>query len=161
MQSEIQGTTNIDAAGRNAEASPAFRPGTVATYAALNALLALSALLPWERLGFISASGLEVGRGWLVLAAALVAGVMACASLGRGRSIRGLRFAQVLAGVVALLMVGIEIAVLANACQGGSDNGLYATSDFCVQPVMGMGAVLAGIGGLGLGAFAVFRRPSN
>lgn len=160
MQSEID-TTNVVAAQRDPLPMSALRPGTVVAYAALDALLALSALLPWERLGFISASGLEVGRGWLVLATALVAGVMACVALGRGKAMRGLQFTQMLTGAVALLMVGFEIAVLTNACPSGSGDGPYATSDFCVQPVMGIGAVLAGISGLGLCVFAAVRRPAS
>lgn len=160
MRSEIQGT-NVLSAGQEPATVRTLRPGTVVTYAALDALLALSALLPWERLGFISASGLEVGRGWLVLITALVAGLLACVTLGRGSSMTGLRVTHVLAGAVAVLMVGVEIAVLANACQGGSGDSLYAMSDLCVQPVMGIGAMLAGIGGFGLVAFAAFRGPTT
>lgn len=40
----------------------------------------------------------------------------------------------------------------------GEENQLF---DLCVRPGLGVGAVLAGIGGLGLGIAAAFRHPRH
>ena len=137
---------------------PAIFPGfssACVTYLVINGFLVVSTFLPWERLAFITASGLEVGRGWVVLITALVAGVLAEESLRRGKSVTGLRIAQWGSGVAAMGMFAVELIVIASACSGKQDQ-LF---DFCVQPVLGVGAVLAGIGGLALAAAATFRHP--
>lgn len=125
------------------------------TYLIVNGLLVVSTFLPWERLAFITASGLEVGRGWVVLIAALVAGVLAEESLRRGRAVLGLRLAQWGSGVAAMGMFALELIVISSACSG-EENQLF---DLCIRPGLGVGAVLAGIGGLVLGAAATFRHP--
>ena len=124
-------------------------------YLLVNGLLVVSTLLPWERLGLLSASGLEVGRGWVVLVAALVGLAVAGESLRKGRPVTGLRVAQWASAAAAVGMFVIELAVIGSACSGGEDQ-LF---DFCVQPSLGIGAVLAGIGGLGLALAATFRHP--
>ena len=133
---------------------PGFSSACV-SYLVINGLLVVSTFLPWERLAFISASGLEVGRGWVVLIAALVAGVLAEESLRHGRAVTGLRVAQWASGVASMGMFAVELIVIASACSG-EENQLF---DLCVRPGLGVGAVLAGIGGLALGAAATFRHP--
>jgi hypothetical protein len=125
------------------------------TYLLANGLLVVSTLLPWERLGFFTESGLELGRGWVVLIAALVGLVVAEESLRKGRPVTGLRLAQWASAAAAVGMFAVELMVIASACSGGQ-NGLF---DICIQPSLGIGAVLAGIGGLGLGLAATFRNP--
>jgi hypothetical protein len=124
-------------------------------YLLANGLLVVSTLLPWERLGFFTESGLELGRGWVVLIAALVGLVVAEESLRKGRPVTGLRVAQWVSAAAAVGMFVIELMVIASACSSG-ENELF---DICIQPSLGIGAVLAGTGGLGLGLAATFRNP--
>jgi hypothetical protein len=125
-------------------------------YLVANGLLVVSSLLPWETVGALSASGLELGRGWVVLIAALVGLAVAEESLRKGRPIMGLRVAQWASAAAAIGMFVIELAVIGSACSG-DENDL--SNMLCIQPSLGIGAVLAGIGGLGLGLAAAFRHP--
>jgi hypothetical protein len=116
-----------------------------------NALLLISALLPWETLGALTASGLDIAKGWIVLLAALGAGGAALGSILAGRPVTGARPLQFASAGVAAGMAGLHIVQLANYC---------SSSDlFCLQPGVGSGAVLSLLFGLALGAVALFANP--
>jgi hypothetical protein len=144
-----------------------FNSGVVSAYLALNVVLAIAALLPWETLGTVEASGIELGRGWVVLGAAVIGGLLSLDSLSVKSSVGALRFTQVAVGCAAVAMVVAEIVVLSSAGEAPSSTGGYNINDYLfqpdpsVQPEIGAGAVIAGGAGAILAALALFKGPAE
>jgi hypothetical protein len=121
-------------------------------YLLINGVLAISAFLPWQTLAFFSASGVDIGVGWVVVLGALAAGGVAVWAISQGGPlpwwVRGAQFASAGAGAGMALL---NIAAVASAC---SQDEL-----FCVQPDLGIGCVLALLAGIALGVVAMAVKP--
>lgn len=143
-----------------AQGAPAIKTvsGLYIAYLACAALLIVSAFMKWEALEVSgieakSENGFGVVRGWLVFIAAGVAGVMVIASMTRTEPVRWLRLAQIGAGVVAIVMAGIEFSLVSN-------DSCSASEIFCQQHTAGIGALTALVGGVALAAIALFKGGS-
>ncbi len=158
----------IQAAGPAVTSGEAFKKGTVVAYLVLGAIVALSSLLPWEKLLFVQASGLQVGRGWLVLLGGGLSVTTAGFSLANGRPVRGLRVSQFICAAAAITMFAAEYAALSNACSeltSGTDwlyggSGSNDSTASCVGSFMGIGAPVALLSGIALALVTLLRKPS-
>jgi hypothetical protein len=122
-------------------------------FIACNVLLAISALLPWETLGALTFSGLDIAKGWIVLLASLAAGGTAAGSLLRERPVSGVRAWQFVSAGAAVGLSGLHIVQLTSYCSGDEL--------FCLQPGIGVGAMLSLLFGLVLGGAAMFASPKK
>lgn len=155
-----ESTTTTDGA---VAAQPTYilHRGTATAYLVLGVVLALSALLPWEKLFLLRASGLDVGRGWLVLLGGAVAAGTASIALAQNRVILGLRIAQFVAAIAGIGMFAAEYATLAEACKEYGFVGPERSTESCVGTFMGIGPVVALVAGATLGLLALFRGPTQ
>ena len=110
------------------------------------ALMAIGAFGPWARTFIFSVSGVDGGDGWIVLAAAAVAGAMIYLHTGRPSRPRWPLFCAAGAGVVSVVVFVVDGKDIFGKQSAGGDS-LFGDTDL-VHP--GWGLILVGLASISL-----------
>jgi len=154
-----QPDTVLTPGAATAVATEEFRRGAVIAYLVLSGLVALSSLMPWMNLWFVTVSGLQFGIvGWIVLISGGYSALAAARSLSHNRAVRRLREAQFGTAFVTVVAFAMAYSEISEACQ---DAFMATDNSSCAAAFLGSGAKLALFAGVALGLTALFRKPTT